>query len=155
MPELGRYAWFTRDEFKQRHDKVSTLMERFEIDGLFILQAENLLYLTGYTSWLKNSKHRPFVTIMAKNREPVLVLPALQKGDAEGFSYIEDMRFWKEDRLQMYADTIKELGLENKRIGVEIGDDTHLAMSLLEFEKLKSMRSGGSQCLERAASWDE
>jgi Xaa-Pro dipeptidase len=139
MPEIGRYAWFTSDEFQRRQEKVSELMEQFEIDGLFILQAENLLYLTGYTSWLKNSKHRPFVTIMAKGQEPILVLPALQRGDAEGFSYVKDMRFWKDNRLNLYVDTLKELGLDNKRIGVEIGADTHLAMSLLEFEELKAL----------------
>jgi Xaa-Pro dipeptidase len=139
MPELGRYAWFTKNEYLQRQEKVSRLMEKYEIDGIFILQTENILYLTGYTSWLKNSKHRPFVTIMAKGQEPVLILPALQKGDAEGFSFIQDMRFWSDDRLNYYVNAFQDLGLDNKRVGVEIGEDTHLAMSLLEFEQLKAM----------------
>jgi Xaa-Pro aminopeptidase len=139
MPEKGRYAWFTRDEYQRRQDKASTLMAERGIDALFILQTENLSYFTGYISWLKSSKHRPFVSIQPQGKAPVLVLPRLQLGDAEGFSYVEDIRLWSADYLRFFADTIKDMGLANKRIGVEIGHDTHLAMSLLEFEQLKAM----------------
>lgn len=139
MPEKGRYAWFTRDEYQRRQDKASALMAERGIDALFILQAENLSYFTGYISWLKNSKHRPFVSILPQGKAPVLVLPRLQLGDAEGFSHVEDIRLWSADYLRFFADTLKDMGLANKRIGVEIGHDTHLAMSLLEFEQLKAM----------------
>lgn len=138
-PERGRYAYFSKEEYQRRQEKASELMDARNIDALFILQAENLLYFTGYTSWLKASKHRPFVAILPKGREPLLVLPRLQLGDAEGFSHVEDIRLWASDYLQCYADTLKDLGLANKRIGVEIGHDTHLAMSLLEYEQLKGM----------------
>lgn len=137
MPEKGRYAYFTRQEFKQRQEKARRLMDKYELDGMFLLQAENLAYFTGYTSWLKNSKHRPFVAILPRDRDPILVLPRLQLGDAEGFSYVEDIRLWSADYLDCYVDVLKELGLANKRVGVEIGHDTHLAMSLLDFQKLQ------------------
>jgi Xaa-Pro dipeptidase len=139
MPEKGRYAFFSHEEFQQRQNKAYQLMDKYEIDAMFILQGENLCYFTGYISWLKDSKHRPFVGILAKEKDPVLVLPRLQLGDAEGFSHVEDIRLWSSDYLDFYVDTFKDLGLANKRIGVEIGHDTHLAMSLLEFEQLKSM----------------
>jgi Xaa-Pro dipeptidase len=139
MPEKGRYAWFTRDEYERRQNKASRLMAERGIDALFILQAENLSYFTGYISWLKSSKHRPFVGILPQGKDPVLALPRLQLGDAEGFSYVEDIRLWSANYLDFFVDTLKDMGLSNKRIGVEIGHDTHLAMSLLEFEQLKAM----------------
>jgi Xaa-Pro aminopeptidase len=139
MPEKGRYAWFTRDEYERRQNKASRLMAERGIDALFILQSENLSYFTGYISWLKSSKHRPFVGILPQGKAPVLALPRLQLGDAEGFSYVEDIRLWSANYLDFFINTLKDMGLSNKRIGVEIGHDTHLAMSLLEFEQLKAM----------------
>lgn len=138
-PERGRYAYFSAEEYRQRQNRASELMDEYDIDALFILQSENLLYFTGYTSWLKASKHRPFVAILPKGEEAILVLPRLQLGDAEGFSHVKDIRLWSSDYLEFYADTLRDLGLANKRIGVEIGHDTHLAMSLLEYEQLKGM----------------
>lgn len=138
MPQKGRYSYFTKQEFKARQDMAKGLMDKYELDALFILQPENLHYFTGYLSWLKMSKHRPFAAILPRDGDPILILPRLQLGDAEGFSYVEDIRLWSADFIDFYVQAFKDLGLANKRIGVELGHDTNLAMSYLDYEALKA-----------------
>ncbi|MFO8035716.1 MAG: Xaa-Pro peptidase family protein [Anaerolineales bacterium] len=139
MTERGQYAYFSEEEYNQRQQKAFALMEKDGLDALFLLQSENILYFTGYTSWLKTSKHRPFVCLLVKGHDPILILPLLQSGDAEAFSFVEDIRLWSANYLDLYVSTIKDLGLDDKRIGVEVGEDTHLAMPYIEFERMKAM----------------
>ncbi|MFO8035715.1 MAG: Xaa-Pro peptidase family protein [Anaerolineales bacterium] len=146
MIERGEYAFFPKEEYDQRVQKASILMDEQNLDALFLLQTENLLYFTGYISFLKSSKHRPVATILRPGESPVLILPYLQQGDGIAFSHQEDIRLWKTDPVGFYVSTLKDLGLAKKRIGVEIGPDTNLAMAYLDFEKLKDALTEATWC---------
>jgi Xaa-Pro dipeptidase len=139
MPEKGRYAYFSSEEYKERQQHASQLMDKYELDALIVMGPENLFYLTGYISWLKDDYDRSFLGVLPKGSEPVLLLPRLQLGDAEGFSYIEDIRLWRSNPVEFYVESIKDLGLDTKRIGLELGFDSHIWMSQMDLEKMKSL----------------
>lgn len=141
MAERGRYANFSAEEYRKRQQKASVFMESYEMDALFIMQTENINYFTGYNSWLKDSKHRPFVCILPKGEDPVLVLPNLELGSAESFSFVEDIRLWGTDYVDFYVSILKDLKLDQKNIGAELGPDTRLGMPYLEFKKFQERLS--------------
>jgi Xaa-Pro dipeptidase len=131
---------FPRGEYIRRLDATQHLMREEELGALLISQTENVFYYTGFRCWLQISKHRPMVTIVPSSGEPILFVPRNEKYDAVAFSWIEDIRDWDDgdDYVALYLAAIKELGVSHASIGLELGDDTNMAMPILQYERLKT-----------------
>lgn len=142
--ERGKYLEFPESEYKSRLNRAKSLMSEKDIDALFTTQIENILYITGYKTGLTVSKNRAFVAIVPMEADPILILPVLEKGDGEGYSWVKDVRCWGGyfgakvvDPIEQYVDTFKELGLRKGTIGVEVGPDTRMGMPINDWERFK------------------
>lgn len=62
-----RYLGFSAEEYRTRVSRLQERMVHSGMDGIIISQVENVLYFTGYRTWLKVSKHRPFVTVIPRS----------------------------------------------------------------------------------------
>jgi Xaa-Pro dipeptidase len=143
LGERGRFAEFPKSEYAARLQKLRKLMRERQIDALFVSSKDNLIYFSGYKSWLLPEPDRPFVVLLPVEKEPVLLLPVIERGDGEALSFIEDIRVWGTywgapfaDPIELYADTIRELGLSKGCIAAELGPSTRLGLPLLDWQRL-------------------
>lgn len=129
---------FTLEEYAERHDRARALMDETGLDGLLITHVDNLYYLTGYRSWLRISQHRPFLAIASPRREPTLILPGLEAGNAALKSWVLDVRTWQTpaECLDLCATALVDHGLRNSTVGVEMGEDQWIGMPLEMWQEL-------------------
>jgi len=135
----GKYADFSVTEYRDRVNRAQALMAQKGYDALFFSQPEIVAYFTGYKSWLgKVSKHRSFVTIIAREGDPVLFLPPIERGDGEGFAWVSDLRLWTDgDYLSTWERGLRDLGLASGTIAAELGPDMQIGMSVNDWEDFR------------------
>ena len=114
---------FSPEEFAVRHGRMESELENRKLDGMLIFAPESQYWLTGYDTF----GFCFFQCLVIGGNEPVLLTRSADLRQAELTSIIGDIRIWKDgkDARPEYdlADLIKELGLANKRLGIEF--DTH------------------------------
>lgn len=143
---MERFSDFSTEEYAGRLSRARRLMKKDSFDFLLLSQAENLIYLTGYRTILYQSKFRPFLAVIPREGDPVLILPNLEKGDGEKTSYIEDVRTWGAvpgvvgpDPLSVVRDVVIEKRLDEGKGGIELGMGQRLGMTYKQFEDLKGL----------------
>ncbi len=143
--EAERTLDFSVAEYQARMAKARKLMDEKGLDFLFLTQAENIIYFTGYRTILFSSKFRPFLAVVPKDSDPVLILPLLEGGVGAKVSWYDDIRLWGglpglagEDPLAVAVDVIKEKGLAKAKAGVEMSTGQRLAMTYEQFSDLRS-----------------
>lgn len=118
------YAEIPKAEFQGRIAKAKQLMEKHDIDGLLLFCRENQIYYGGWRdTWDYN-----FMTALIVPREgPVTFIgPKHVNAGLDLYTYIEDMRKYEElvegsDPCGAVIETIQDVGLGDKRIGLELG----------------------------------
>ena len=114
---------FSSEEFAVRRDRTESELENRGLDGMLIFSPESHYWLTGYDTF----GFCFFQCLVVGGAEPVLLTRSADLRQAELTSIIRDIRIWKDGRdarpASDLADLIKELGLANKRLGIEF--DTH------------------------------
>jgi len=124
-------------------------MSQYNLDALLLTEEENLTYFSGLRKVLPNlSKARVYQTyflILPRGAAPVLILPLQMRGNAEAMTWIDDVRFSVAglaamkpvDVLRLTVETMEEMNLADKAIGMEFGDLTRLDLSQNDFEAVK------------------
>lgn len=143
--DRGKYAGFPVSEFRQRVARAQHVMRQQGIDALFLSQLENVWYFTGFKTWLKISKHRPFIALVPHEGDPTLVVPPIEAGDADAFAWVADLRLWPQPAsgyLELWADLLTEKGYAGATIGAEIGPDTQMGMSLADWQGFTELLPG-------------
>ncbi len=114
---------FSTEEFAVRHGRMESELENRGLDGMLIFAPESHYWLTGYDTF----GFCFFQCLVVGGNEPVLLTRSADLRQAELTSNIGDIRIWKDGKNAKpesdLADLIKELGLANKRLGIEF--DTH------------------------------
>ena len=89
------------------------------------------------------------MVLIPAEKDPVLLLPVIERGDGEALSYIDDIRVWGtywgapfKDPIDLYANTIEDLGLSKGVIAAELGLSTRLGLPLLDWQRLVTKVSG-------------
>ncbi len=132
---------FSKEEYDQRYERAWALMGEQKIDALFINNEENITYFTGckaYTPW--NFYHRPTFCILPKNEAPTLLVNTGFQDAASIASPIEDIRFFEEayPPIDLITTVIKELKLDGKTIGAELGYEQRFGMPVGDYLKITS-----------------
>ena len=113
-----QYLYFTLEEYQQRLDALRARMEKKGVDAMLVYTPENLCYLTGFQTpgYLVYN-----ALIVPMDKEPVFIARGVEATIVEYMSVVEDSRPWadSEDWIAKTKDALVDLGLENKRIGVE------------------------------------
>ncbi len=94
------------------------------LDALIILSPENVSYSIGCvipSQFFVRRRHA--ISLIPSDGSPVLIAADMEEEHANKFSSIRDIRSYREfltDPLDLLADILKEKGLENGRIGIEL-----------------------------------
>lgn len=80
------------DFYAGARDRLRAQAQNAGLDGLLLLRAPNLAYATGL---FLSANERPMGVWVPVDGEPILMLPALERENAEGTG-IEDLRFYDE-----------------------------------------------------------
>lgn len=134
---------FSLEEYHSRLEKVKSSMDDYEIDVLFISNASNMNYLTGYDAY---SFYVPQTLLVIKGEEqPIWIGRRMDVNGAKLTTWLDEdqLHFYTDDYLygignhpaDMMADLLKKKELDKRRIGVEMGS---YYFSAIEYETLKS-----------------
>ena len=140
-----QYAMFTRAEMERRYTRARELMAQQGIDALFVSGEENFQYLAGTTAsiGLHYSLARPSVFILPMERDPVIITQG--KDNLTEGSYVADIRgYFDVLRFprQLSVDTLRELELQEGRIGAELGQEQRMGMPVGDYLALVSALPG-------------
>ena len=112
------YQFFSLEEYQERLDALRSRMEQRGVDVLLVTTPENLYYLSGYQTpgyyWYQT-------LIVLPDREPVLITRLNESSNIEPLSWVEDSRPYgdAEDWIAKTKETLEDLGVAGKRIGIE------------------------------------
>jgi len=127
------------EEYPQRLERLRALMHEKDLDGVLLGTGMNLAYFSGYPS-PSTSVPRPFFLLLPCEGEPVFFSHSAHKAEAVLFSWIQDVRDYQElSRVPalLILEAVRERGLLNKNIGMELGFEQSLDISHLEFCRLR------------------
>lgn len=147
---------FSVAEYRDRLARTQQQMRDRNIDGMVLSDASNLIYLTGYRTILFASKFRPFLTVVPQSGDPTLILPNLEVGIGRKAAWVSDVRGWGKglyadapDPFTLVGEVLREKGLLNGRLGIELGTGQRLAMTMEQYHDMQS-RAPGAQWVNAA-----
>lgn len=115
-----KYLFFSLEEYKQRMEALRSRMEDKGVDCMLVTTPENLYYLSGYQTpgyyWFQT-------LIVPMSGEPVFVTRLTEASNIEPLSWVEESRPYQdhEDWIVKTRDALTDMGMGNKRIGLEYG----------------------------------
>lgn len=139
---------FPPEEYLRRVAAARGLMQRDRIDALLVTTEVNARYLAGIVNcyWVATMADDIQAALIPADPqdEPALLLPDHLCHGAAQSSWVQDRRAWPQfsggqqpGPVRTIADTLAEKGLDRARIGMEIGPDARLGMSLPYFHQLR------------------
>ncbi len=124
------YSDFPRSEYEDRVERARQGMEKSKIDLLVLWDSANIRYFSGFHSlhWPCMS-FQPAVYLLPLDQDPVIVVPDFFAGVAEGYTYLDDIRYVVDPHVTQnirefpadVANAVKVLGCSRQRIGLESG----------------------------------
>lgn len=130
---------FSREEYDVRVARTREAMQQRGIDALLTTTELNGRYLAGIvnTYWVATMADDIQAALIPAQGDSVLLLPDHLCHGAGRSSWIEDRRAWSQfsaglmpGPVKMIAEAIAQKGLDKARIGMEVGRDSRLGMSL-------------------------
>ena len=105
-------------------DRLYSMMEENNLDGLVLFSPENVLYTCGCEIETQRLiRPRLAATVFVPGKEPALVLCKIELAQAEEESRIRDIVSYiefAESPISIVVDTIKKKGVQKGRIGVDL-----------------------------------
>jgi len=142
---VARYSQFPDEEFVGRYERFQGLLNESDLDAVVVTAKENVLYFSGLQTVGWDTKTRPVALIMARGEEPIFVLPESLESVGHETTWVSKLALWGGWRVKEAAknpidgvvNTLKSLGLDKGRIGMEFGEEMYLAMHMTEFFDLQ------------------
>lgn len=130
QPRQDRQIAFETAEYARRLTEIQSRMRDRGLDGLVTTTTENIYYVTGYQTFGGADQ----ALVITLDRNPVLVLRGFEShlvGYTTWLNPSRDVRTWldSDDPQQALIDTVSDLGLHGKKLGLELGGD-HLRVTL-------------------------
>jgi Xaa-Pro aminopeptidase len=133
---------FNTAEYEERLRKARLLMQEKSLEMLLVTSPHNFRYFTGFDSYFWESPTRPWFLLLSLNQDPVAIIPsigvtALQK------TWIQNIKTWQspnpsDEGVTVLQDAISSVQSHKCSIGCEMGMESHLRMSINDFQKLNS-----------------
>ena len=150
MTYLDLARGFPEDEFEKRVFKMQKLMHDKCISAFLVTTEPEVRYLTGFHTPFWQSPTRPWFVIVPLTGKPVAVIPSIGEV-AMKETWLDDIRTWSspnstDEGVVLLGDTLKEIldvssnsSGGNLQIGIPMGNETHLRMPLMDYQKLKDV----------------
>lgn len=137
---------FTREEYLNRHKRIVELLDEHGLDALMVTAEPNVNYYSGWRNFIPWWTYsRPYILVIPKDHDPVLMVQGFQHFDASRDSWIKDVRSYESlvgVPAAQVANLFKELGLIGKQIGMELGYEQRIFMPYKDFEEIKKALTG-------------
>ncbi len=106
------------DVYKKRTERILSLIKEKDLDSLFLFPGPNIGYLTGFHI---SPSERLSAAIIPINRDPVLVVPKLERELRGQKSWIDDIETWEESEnpINLIVEIFQSNDLDEARIGLE------------------------------------
>ncbi|MGY4408251.1 M24 family metallopeptidase [Bradyrhizobium sp. USDA 3315] len=112
---------FPKSEYERRQQKLFEAMARAKLDALVVTAHGHLLYLSGYNGG--GGYFAPFPLILVPGRAPTYVVRDFDTQAVRANSCVDDIVGYTQqpDFAKVCADVLHRNGLQNKRVGFELG----------------------------------
>jgi Xaa-Pro dipeptidase len=105
--------------YTERINRLASTLASHELEAIVLLPGPNMFYVTGLSFHLMG---RPTMAVITPDKDPILIVPELERVKAEAssigariFSYGEDL----ETRRAAFVHAAEAIGLGHRRVGVE------------------------------------
>jgi Xaa-Pro aminopeptidase len=131
---------FAREEFEKRWANAQELMDKDNLDAIFVTEKTNYRYFTGSQTIQFNNKQRPMTFVLPRRGKPAMMVYGLEAGLVRDETWVEDIRGYVDVPFpsDLVVKTFKDLGLESGRIGCELGSEQRLWLTFQEFEAIRA-----------------
>ncbi len=137
---VPEYMRFPVEEYKKRYDKARELVEKKNLKGLLITEGGNYTYFSGGTRDFSFS--RPHAMLLPRKGDPVAIIQHFPSWNRKREIWFDDIRVYDTMLglpLEMVVEAMKELGMDEGRVGAELGYEQRLGISPSDFAKLKGL----------------
>ncbi len=114
------YPVFQSEEYESRLLGVRARMAARGIDALVATTPENIFHLSGYQT---PGYYFFLALIVSMDRDPVLIPPPHEESLVAAYSWVDDYRIYPDtsDGVETALDVLRELGLMNSKVAIELG----------------------------------
>ena len=133
---------FSTTEFEERLTRARLLMQEKKLEMLLVTSPHNFRYFTGFDSYFWESPTRPWFLLLSLDHDPIAIVPSIGK-TALKKTWIKNVKTWQspnpnDEGITVLQDTILSIQSNQCSIGCEIGMESHLRMSIKDFQKLNT-----------------
>ncbi len=144
---MAVYSEFPEHEYADRYRRLLSLAAEKDIEAFIFTDELNLRYFAGgplTDIWVCRNDFVVLILPVDSSKEPILLLNKARQGAAKP-SWIRDQRFWmasvdaadSNEALRMIITAMRESGIGQGKIAMEIGMYETLFMPILLFQELK------------------
>lgn len=135
-----RSLGFPRAEFQGRINALQDAMEQARLDALLLTAPADVFYTTGFLTRFWASPAREWFVAVPVEGAPVAVIPEIGAALMQR-TWIDDIRTWPAPDgtlhgITLLARALAEIVPEQGRIGLPMGQETHLRMPLARYTHL-------------------
>ena len=111
---MDKHADFPKDEYDHRYARARELMDKQGMDALLISEELNYIYFTGHRSHQNMvDKLRPYVFILPRDGEPVVLTMAFEFDMVKLTTWVEDVRpAGLKSRVDAIVSVLKDMRLD-------------------------------------------
>jgi Xaa-Pro aminopeptidase len=142
VPQRG----FSTSEFEARLNRTQQLMGEHGLEALLLTTEPEFRYFSGFLTQFWQSPTRPWFMVVPRHGKPIAVIPEIG-AITMARTWIEDIRTWsspapQDEGVSLLLQTLKEVAGATGRIGLPMGQETHLHMPLADFDAIRTARHG-------------
>jgi len=152
FPDKPRWPGMPYEEYRRRIDTAKKVLAKHGIDALISFSPTNWWYYGGWTdpAQMQTDVWRSCMLVLA-DRDPVALVHGAYLWVLRLTTHVKEVRWWTETEpwgtshrqfMPFLLDTVRELGLSGKVIGLETGPHIHTYLSFDEFKALSEELTG-------------
>lgn len=131
---------FHQSEFEARTARAQDMMAAAGMSAILVLTESEVRYFTGFLTPFWQSPTRPWFVVIPAAGKPIAVIPAIGT-ECMAATWIDDIRTWSspnpaDEGISLLSDVLQDVTSGNGAIGLPMGPETALRMSMLDFNRL-------------------
>src|SRR5262249_34984462 len=130
-------------EYRNRIANLARSLRSEGLDGALLTGETNIDYFSGFRHHAPWSLFaRPFFVVIAADGRAVLVIHAFLEPEARRTASVTDVRSFTQSGgapIAMLQDVLTELGIKPGRLGMELGYEQRLGISIEDFRRLEAL----------------
>jgi len=135
---------FHQSEFEARTARAQEMMATAGLSAILVLTEPEVRYFTGFLTPFWQSPTRPWFVVIPASGKPIAVIPAIGT-ECMAATWIDDIRTWsspnpEDEGISLLRDVLVDVCAEtNGTVGLPMGPETALRMSMLDFQRLRDL----------------